>query len=131
MVAIVSSQLSFSQEGLKTPSDSIRYYIKLFKVENPEIAFYMFAQESGYGTSNLAVKHNNYFGSKMPRGRTTTATSETKGGWAKYPSMRASVLDFRIYELLYLRGKSKPQILKYLREVYSKDENYLYKFLGY
>ena len=124
------SQPCLSQK-LRTPSDSIRYYIKLFKVENPEIAFYMFAQESGYGTSNLARNHNNYFGSKMPKRRTTTAIGQTKGGWARYGSMRASVLDFRIYEILYLSGKSKSQIIKYLREVYSKDENYLYKFLGY
>jgi len=117
--------------GSERPDDQkyIKSIIDECKFMYPDIVFKMYVQESGMGTSNLARNHNNVMGMKFPSKRPTLADGKTTSGFANYKTVRQSIWDFKIYEMLYLTGKSKSEYIRYLKEVYSRDKAYLDKFL--
>ena len=117
--------------GSERPDDQkyIKSIIEECKFMYPDIVFKMYVQESGAGTSNLARNHNNVMGMKFPSKRPTLADGKTSFGFANYKTVRQSIWDFKIYEMLYLTGKSKSEYVRYLKDVYSRDKTYLDKFL--
>lgn len=117
--------------GSERPDDQkyIKSIIEECKFMYPDIVFKMYVQESGAGTSSLARNHNNVMGMKFPSKRPTLADGKTASGFAQYKTVRQSIWDFKIYEMLYLTGKSKSEYIRYLKEVYSRDKAYLDRFL--
>lgn len=107
----------------------IRSIIKECKFMYPDVVFKMYVQESGMGTSNLARNHNNVLGMKFPSKRPTLADGKTNSGFANYKTVRQSIWDFKLYEMMYLTGKSKSEYMRYLKDVYSRDKTYLDRFL--
>lgn len=117
--------------GSERPDDQkyIKSIIDECKFMYPDIVFKMYVQESGAGTSNLARNHNNVMGMKFPSKRPTLADGKTTSGFANYKTVRQSIWDFKIYEMMYLTGKSKSAYIRYLKDVYSRDKTYLDRFL--
>lgn len=107
----------------------IKSIIKECKFKYPDIVFKMYVQESGMGTSNLARNHNNVLGMKFPSKRPTLADGKTNSGFANYKTVRQSIWDFKLYELMYLSNKGRKEYMRYLKEVYSRDKTYLDKIL--
>ena len=110
--------------------DSVKVYIKQLRFKHPDLIYLIWAQESGYGASNLARRYNNPLGLKTAKKRGSVSIGETGSGFAIYRHWKDAFVDLKIYQLRYLKGKTRQETLDYLRRIYSLDKNYLKKFLG-
>lgn len=123
--------IAVTQEN-KSPTNQkyVKELIKEFKFKYPDLVFHIYIKESGYGSSRLALEDSNLFGMKYPTKRYTRAIYKTSSGFAGYKSVKDCVLDLKLYELRYLQNKSREEYQRYLRDVYSLDENYFKIYLG-
>lgn len=112
------------------PPEEVKGYIQELSIEHPSIVMKQFREESGHGSSGLAVKFNNVMGMKYPSNRPTTATGKLPSGFAIYNSVRDCIIDYALWQQAYARGLEETEYLSYLRRVYTSDEKYLYKLLG-
>lgn len=100
--------------------------IQACRIQHPEIVYAQYKLESRNGNSNLFVNHNNAFGMMYPLQRPTTAIGSTSSGYAKYSTVRESVIDYAIWQSMYFRNLSHDLYLINL-DVYAEDENYIHK----
>lgn len=126
LTAVLVSLLSSSY----IPYKEVEGYVQELGIEHKAIVMSQYRIESGNGTSGLAIKHNNVMGMKLATNRPTTAVGSTESGFAIYDSVRDCIIDYALWQSSYCRGMSRTDYLKYLRRVYTKDNNYLYKLLG-
>lgn len=129
-IVAASPLITKGQDKSPTNQKYIKGLIKEFKFKYPDLVFHIYAKESGFGSSRLALEDNNLFGMKYPSKRYTRAKYKTSSGFAGYSSIKDSFLDFKLYELKYLQNKSRQEYERYLKDVYSLDKTYLKKFLG-
>lgn len=130
-VALTLLPLNEAESAEYVPPEEVKEIIEELSIEHPDIVFLQYREESGNGTSGLAIKHNNIFGMKVSKNRPTTATGQTDSGFATYDSVRDCVIDYALWQQAYARGKNRGEYLSYLRKVYINDSNYLRKFLGF
>lgn len=100
--------------------------IQACRIQHPEIVYAQYKLESRNGNSNLFVNHNNAFGMMYPLQRPTTAIGKTMSGYAKYASVRESVIDYALWQAMYARDLCKNDYFRKL-SVYAEDEHYIYK----
>lgn len=96
------------------------------EINYPEIVYAQAMLESNL-TSKLAKEQNNLFGMKFPRQRPTTAIKNERG-FAKYLTWEDAVLDYRIYQKLYLPADSPAEYYQALINAgYARDPDYISK----
>lgn len=110
--------------------ESVKDIIKSLNIQHPEVVYRQYVIESGWGTSNLAVTHNNLFGMKYPQNRPTTAYGKTSNGFAKYRSIRDSIIDYALWQSFYANNLSETEYLSYLSKVYAEDPKYIWKLIN-
>lgn len=101
-------------------------YLDSLRVMYPDIVYAQIMLETGRLTSLVYKSNNNLFGMRTIRNRITTSIGSNMG-YAVYNNWRESVLDYVIYQLLYLKNKNRDEYLDYLDRVYAKDFNYVEK----
>ena len=102
------------------------HYLEELKVKYPDIVYAQAKLESGNFKSALFKLNNNLFSMKAIGNRPTTSIG-SRYGFAYFKTWRDSVLDYVIYQCLYLRDKSYEEYLHYLDTVYAEDPNYINK----
>lgn len=96
------------------------------EINYPEIVYAQAMLESNL-TSRLAKEQNNLFGMKFPRQRPTTAIKSERG-FAKYLTWEDAVLDYRIYQKLYLPADSPAEYYQALINAgYATNPEYISK----
>lgn len=130
VIVAVSPLITKAQDKSPTNQTYIKELIKEFKFKYPDLVFHIYAKESGFGSSRLALEDSNLFGMKYPTKRYSRAIYKTPSGFAGYKSVKDCVLDLKLYELRYLQNKNRQQYKQYLKDVYSLDVNYFEKFVG-
>ena len=101
-------------------------YLDSLGVMYPDIVYAQIMLETGRLTSLVYKSNNNLFGMRTIRNRITTSIGSNMG-YAVYNNWRESILDYTIYQLLYLKDKARAEYLDYLNRVYAKDPNYVEK----
>lgn len=129
-IGVLSLMLSTFAVQSKIPVEEVKGILQELRIEHKEVVLTQFKEESGWGTSGLAVKYNNVMGMKESNSRPTTATGKTDTGFATYDSVRDCLIDYALWQSSFARGLSEEEYLKFLRRVYTKDGEYLYKMLG-
>jgi hypothetical protein len=97
----------------------------IMEIEHPEIVFIQAQIESGNFTSPIFKEGNNLFGMKVAEKRNTSAIGTIRGH-AAYLIWKHSVIDYKLMQDKYAKGKSQKEYLKYL-EKYAEDPNYITK----
>lgn len=106
--------------------DSLKNFINLMNLDHPDIVYAQAKLESGNFKSNIFIKNNNLFGMKNPTIRNNLSIGK-KNGYAYYKNWRHSVIDYALYQSTYLNDKSRNEYLKYIKDNYAKDPNYINK----
>lgn len=96
------------------------------RVEHPYIIYAQAVIESADFTSIIFKENNNMFGMKMPERRTTLAIGVNKGH-AAYKTWRDCVIDYALYQSIYLKGLSEDEYFAKLERMYAEDEMYINK----
>lgn len=104
---------------------SFKRLLYIMEIEHPEIVFIQAQIESGNFTSPIFKEGNNLFGMKVAEKRNTSAIGKIRGH-AAYLIWEDSVLDYKLMQERYAKGKSRKEYLKYL-ENYAEDPNYITK----
>ena len=104
---------------------SFKRLLYILEIEHPEIVFIQAQIESGNFTSPIFKEGNNLFGMKVAERRNTSAIGKIRGH-AAYLIWEDSVLDYKLMQEKYAKGKSRKEYLKYL-EKYAEDPNYITK----
>lgn len=102
------------------------HYLEKLKVKYPDIVYAQARLESGNFNSPVFKLNNNLFGMTTIGNRPTTSIG-SRYGFAYFNTWRDSVLDYVIYQCLYLKNKSYEEYLYYLSTVYAEDPNYINK----
>jgi hypothetical protein len=102
------------------------HYLEILNVKYPDIVYAQARLESGNFNSPVFKLNNNLFGMKIIDNRPTTSIG-SRYGFAYFKTWRDSVLDYVIYQCLYLNNKSYEEYLYYLDNVYAEDPNYINK----
>lgn len=102
------------------------HYLEILNVKHPDIVYAQAKLESGNFNSPLFKLNNNLFGMKAIGKRPTTSIG-SRYGFAYFKTWRDSVLDYVIYQCLYLNNKSYEEYLHYLDTVYAEDPDYINK----
>lgn len=102
------------------------HYLEELNVKYPDIVYAQAKLESGNFKSALFKLNNNLFGMKAICNRPTTSIG-SRYGFAYFKTWRDSVLDYVIYQCLYLKDKTYEEYLFYLDTVYAEDPNYINK----
>jgi uncharacterized FlgJ-related protein len=102
------------------------HYLEILNVKYPDIVYAQARLESGNFNSPVFKLNNNLFGMKIIGNRPTTSIG-SRYGFAYFKTWRDSVLDYVIYQCLYLNNKSYEEYLYYLDNVYAEDPNYINK----
>ena len=97
------------------------HYIEQLNVKYPEIVYAQAKLESGNFNSPLFKLNNNLFGMGVIKNRPTTSLG-ARYGFAYFNTWKDSVLDYVIYQCLYLKDKSYQEYLHYLDTTYAEDE---------
>lgn len=103
--------------------------IKVYNFKYPYIILAQAILESGNFTSKRFKTHNNMFGMKIAKSRTTCAQKDI-GDYAYYSNWRMSIVDRALYETTYLRkSKSESDYLSTICLSYAEDVEYKNKIL--
>lgn len=102
------------------------HYLEILNVKYPDIVYAQARLESGNFNSPVFKLNNNLFGMKTIGNRPTTSIG-SRYGFAHFKTWMDSVLDYVIYQCLYLNNKSYEEYLYYLDNVYAEDPNYINK----
>lgn len=102
------------------------HYLEKLNVKYPDIVYAQARLESGNFNSSVFKLNNNLFGMTTIGNRPTTSIGN-RYGFAYFNTWRDSVLDYVIYQCLYLKNKSYEEYLYYLDTVYAEDPNYINK----
>lgn len=102
------------------------HYLEKLNVKYPDIVYAQARLESGNFNSAIFKLNNNLFGMTTIGNRPTTSIG-SRHGFAYFNTWRDSVLDYVIYQCLYLKNKSYEEYLHYLGTVYAEDELYINK----
>lgn len=102
------------------------HYLEELNVKYPDIVYAQAKLESGNFNSPLFKLNNNLFGMTTIGDRPTTCKG-SKYGFAYFNTWKNSVLDYLIYQCLYLNDKTYEEYLQYLDSVYAEDEEYTSK----
>ncbi len=102
------------------------HYLEKLNVKYPDIVYAQAKLESGHFNSPVFKLNNNLFGMTTIGNRPTTSIG-SRYGFAYFNTWRDSVLDYVIYQCLYLKDKSYEEYLYYLDTVYAEDPNYIIK----
>jgi uncharacterized FlgJ-related protein len=109
-------------------------YLKLWQfiisneIKYPEIVFAQAILESGHFKSTLFENHNNLFGMKYPSIRKTLAVGKSKSGYAKFEDWSASVLDYKLWQDMFIEKnniQNKNQYLSQLNKKYAENKSYV------
>ena len=101
-------------------------YLESLRIMYPDIVYAQIMLETGRLTSLVYKENNNLFGMRTVRNRITTSIGSNMG-YAVYNNWKESVLDYAIYQLLYLKDKDRVEYLDYLDKVYAEDPDYIKK----
>jgi hypothetical protein len=95
----------------------------------PDVVMAQSILETGHYKSDLYLMHNNLFGMKKARVRTTTAIGSTENDYASYQTWYDSVRDMRLFQQWYLsRGRDLSDYLVFLDTIgYAEDPLYIPK----
>lgn len=102
------------------------HYLEELNIKYPDIVYAQTKLESGNFNSPLFKLNNNLFGMTTIGNRPTTCKG-SKYGFAYFNTWKDSVLDYLIYQCLYLNDKTYEEYLQYLDSVYAEDEEYINK----
>ncbi len=102
------------------------HYLEQLKVKYPDIVYAQARLETGNFKSPIFILNNNLFGMTTIGNRPTTSIG-SRYGFAYFNTWRNSVLDYLIYQCLYLKDKTYEEYLYYLDTVYAEDPNYVNK----
>lgn len=101
-------------------------YLDSLGIMYPDIVYAQIMLETGRLTSSVYKENNNLFGMRTIGNRITPSIGSNMG-YAVYNNWRESVLDYTIYQLLYLKDKSRDEYLDYLDRIYAEDPDYIKK----
>ncbi len=101
----------------------LKKYIKRLNIQHPDIVYAQAVLESGNFKSFLVKQNNNLFGMRMI-GNRPTSSNGSKDGYAYFDTWQESVLDYCIYQCLYLSNNTQEEYLSYLERTYAEDPNY-------
>lgn len=101
-------------------------YVYSLNPKYPEIIIAQAILETGNFSSFLFYNNNNLFGMTTIGNRPTTSIG-SEHGFAYFKTWKDSVLDYLIYQCLYLNDKTYEEYLQYLDDVYAEDESYINK----
>lgn len=119
-VNIVLESERFSEEELIEE-------IKGYNFRFPHVVLAQAILESGDYTSSVFNSHNNLFGMKIAKQRTTCASKDV-GDYAYYKNWRYSVVDRALYETTYWRKmKNEEDYINTVSSVYAEDVKYSLK----
>jgi uncharacterized FlgJ-related protein len=105
------------------------FFLYPFKttIVNPLVLYSQARVESSNFNSPLLTEYNNYFGMKMPRKRTTTASAENNQGFAVYRSPVDSIVDqlLRTHNFKKVKRMNVDQYLEFISKGYTTTmDNY-------
>lgn len=106
--------------------DSLLNKLYSLRIQHPYIVYAQAIVESGNFTSKLFRENKNMFGMKMPNSRVTTAQC-IKSGYAYYNTWQDCVIDYALYQCLYLRNLNEEEYFKKLSDIYAEDLEYIRK----
>lgn len=124
-VKLVVIQTNYEQDTTFSEIELVHYLEKL-NVKHPDIVYAQAKLESGNFNSPIFKLNNNLFGMTTIGNRPTTSIG-SRYGFAYFYSWRDSVIDYVIYQCLYLNNKSYEEYLFYLDNVYAEDPDYINK----
>lgn len=118
----------FSNSATLTP-EHLKMAIEFNGIIAPVIVMAQSRLETGNFQSELCIGHNNLFGMKKARRRTTTALGATDNNYATYLSWYDSVKDMKLFQQWYLsRGRELTDYFGFLASIgYAEDKHYLRK----
>lgn len=110
--------------------DSLRYYLKTYKVKYPDLVYVQSLIETKHFTSRLCRENRNLFGFKTAHSRPTSSISP-KYKVAHYKSFRESVLDYCFYQssFIYKIGSEEAYMDYLIKNNYANDQLYLKNML--
>jgi len=102
---------------------------RINRITAPEIVMAQGHLETGNFQSKLCIGHNNLFGMKLARIRSTTALGATDNDYASYRSWYDSVKDMKLFQEWYLsRGRDLTDYYGFLSAIgYAEDPLYIPK----
>lgn len=104
--------------------EKFRYFLDKMSVSYPDIVYAQALLETGHFSSSIFVENNNLFGMKKAYRRPTTCIA-VKNGHAQYETWQDSVIDYLIYQRIYLKQvKTEDEYLSYLANYYAEDPLY-------
>jgi hypothetical protein len=110
---------------------NVIYWLKFYKIKNPNVAFRQIQLESGNLTSPVFIQNRNCTGMHLPVNRPTTAIGK-HGKYAIFSDYVSCIKDYKMYQdyIGVPDGLSDYEYCKYLeRRCYWTDENYISKLL--
>lgn len=112
-------------ENKEFSSKRLYEYLKDINVKFPEIVFAQAVLETGGFQSDVFRSNNNIFGMKEAK-RRPTLSKGTELNHAYYDSWKESVIDYALYQSLFLSDLKTPeQYYEYLSKNYAEDPNYV------
>ncbi|NCD06251.1 MAG: hypothetical protein EOL97_09035 [Spirochaetia bacterium] len=117
--------INVEQDSTLTKENLIIFLDNL-NVRFPEIVYAQCMLETGGLSSYLCHNNNNLFGMTSIGDRINRANG-SKEGFAYFNKWQHSVVDYAIYQALYLNKKDKDEYYVYLTTYYAEDPNYISK----
>ena len=124
-IQIIKSTFPVQIDSTLTKENVILFLLEI-NIKYPEIVYAKIMLETGNLSSQICRENNNLFGMKTIGNRPTT-NKGSKNGYAYFESWKDSIIDYLLYQSLYLKNKSKEEYYNYLLNTYSQDSNYIYK----
>lgn len=101
-----------------------RNFLNKMNVAFPDIVYAQALLETGHFSSSIFEDNNNLFGMKKASRRPTTCIG-TKNGHALYESWQDSVIDYLIYQRIYLKKvQTHDEYYAHLSNYYAEDPSY-------
>jgi flagellum-specific peptidoglycan hydrolase FlgJ len=104
---------------------SVWEYINKIGIQHPDIVYAQFQLETGHGTSELYLEHNNLFGMQVPNKRPYLGKRGTL--YAHYEHWHHSCHDYLIWQILYAWNLTHDEYLMKLSRMYATDPHYIKK----
>jgi uncharacterized FlgJ-related protein len=101
-------------------------YVHSLNPKYPDIIIAQAILETGHFKSFIFHNNNNLFGMTIIGDRANMANGH-QYGYAYFDTWKKSVIDYVIYQSLYLNNKSREEYLEYLDSVYAEDPCYIDK----
>lgn len=121
---IYSDKFIISKYNQEFSNQELFNLLNKLKVKHIDIVIAQSKIETANYSSKVFLENNNLFGMRQSKQRITTSTG-TNLGHSTYDNWQDSVMDYAIYQSMYLNNKSRSEYLAYLRANYAEDKNYV------